>query len=86
MRGIRSDYGFLKKQVTIEYNTMYIKEKGRTLYDPLFFKMDLATKTNVMEGSIDVIVYITEPMDTRKKRQEELERRVHELIRLSRIR
>jgi len=47
IRGIRSDYGLLKKQVSVEYHTKYIKEKGRTLYGPLFFKMDLATKTSV---------------------------------------
>jgi hypothetical protein len=80
IRGIRSDYGFLKKQVTIEYHTKYIKDKGRTLFGPLFFKMDLATKTSVVEGPIDVLIQITEPMDTRKVRQEELMRRIEHLI------
>ena len=85
IRSIRSDYSFLKKQVTIEYHTKYIKEKGRTLYGPLFFKMDLATKTSVEEGSIEVLIQITEPMDTRKTRQEELVRRVQELKQPSQI-
>jgi hypothetical protein len=80
IRSIRSDYSFLKKQVTIEYHTKYIKEKGRTLYGPLFFKMDLATKTSVNEGPIDVLIQITEPMDTRKIRQEELVKRIEHLM------
>ena len=79
IRNIRSDYGLLKKQVTIEYHTKYIKEKGRTLYGPLFFKMDLATKKSVKEGPIDVLIQITEPMDTRKIRQEELVKRIEQL-------
>lgn len=79
IRSIRSDYGFLKKQVTIEYDTKYIKEKGRTLYGPLFFKADLPTKTKIEEGPIDVLIQITEPMDTRKMRQEELVRRIERL-------
>ena len=79
IRGIRSDYGFLKKQITIEYHTKYIKEKGRTLFGPLFFKMDLATKSSVEEGSIEVLIQITDPMDTRKTRQEELVRRIERL-------
>lgn len=80
IRGIRSDYGFLKKQITIEYQTKYIKDKGRTLFGPLFFKMDLATKSSVEEGPIDVLIQITVPMETRKIRQEELVRRI-ELLR-----
>lgn len=80
IRSIRSDYGFLKKQVIIEYDTKYIKEKGRTLYGPLFFKMDLATKVSVEEGPIDVLIQIIDPMATRKVRQEELVRRVQRLL------
>ncbi len=79
IRGIRSDYGFLKKQITIEYHTKYIKEKGRTLFGPLFFKLDLATKTSAEEGPIDVLIQMTEPMDTRKVRQEELVKRIERL-------
>lgn len=79
IRSIRSDYGFLKKRVTIEYDTKCIKEKGRTLYGPLFFKADLPTKTKIEEGPIDVLIQITEPMDTRKMRQEELVKRIEQL-------
>jgi len=79
IRSIRSDYGFLKKQVTIEYHTKYIKGKGRTLYGLLVVKMDIATKTSVEEGPLDVLIQITEPMDTRKIRQEELVKRIQEL-------
>ena len=83
IRSIRSDYVFLKKQFPIEHHTKYVKEKGRALFGPLFFKMDLATKTSIEEGFIDVLIQITDPMDTRKIRQEELVRRVRELKQLS---
>ncbi len=74
--GICLDYGLLKKQFTIEYRTKCIKEKRITFYGPLFFKMDLATKTSAEEGRIDVLIWITEPMDTQKILQEELVKRM----------
>ena len=79
VQGIRSDYGLMKKRVTIEYHTKYIKEKGITFYGPLFFKADLPTKTKVEESPINVHIEMLSPGDTRKMRQEELVKRIEQL-------
>ena len=79
IRSIKSDYGLTKKQVIMEYHTKYLKEKGYTIYGPLFFKFDRPKFTKMHEGSIDVSFQMYDPRKTRQLRQEELVRRVKQL-------
>jgi hypothetical protein len=79
VRSVKSDYGFTKKQVIMEYHTKYLKEKGYTIYGPLFFKFDRPKSAKMHEGSIDVSVQMSDPRKTRQLRQEELVRKVKQL-------
>ncbi len=84
IESVTSEWSWSKKQIVIQYNTRYLKEKGRTIYGPLFFKADLPKKVTVEEGVLPIIIRLDNlhfpdaPKDFLRKRQVELIRRINE--------
>jgi hypothetical protein len=82
IRNIESLWSFSKKQIEITFDTKYSKEKGITLYLPMF-AVDIPKRHSVEEGGLKAIIQLAEVpsrvKDFRKKRQEELIRRINVL-------
>jgi hypothetical protein len=80
IKNVESLWGFSKKQIEINFDTKYSKEKGITLYLPMI-SVDMPKKHSVEEGKLTAIVQLAEVpsniKDFRKKRQEELVRRIN---------
>ncbi|MDF1541229.1 MAG: hypothetical protein P1Q69_20190 [Candidatus Thorarchaeota archaeon] len=76
---LKNNWGMRGKYISFNYETSYLQEKGRTLYGPLFFKMDLPTSTKVKQGQLKIdIIPLRQNHPTlsegefRKKRQDKL--------------
>ncbi|MDF1539124.1 MAG: hypothetical protein P1Q69_09480 [Candidatus Thorarchaeota archaeon] len=78
IKNIQSHWSRGKKIIEIEYQSKYVKEKGRTIYGPYFFKLDLPKTEKIEEGILNTkldlveIPYKEYPKDYRKYRQERL--------------
>lgn len=79
---IRSEWKRRSKQIVMRYKTKYYREKGTTLYGPLFFKVKLPKKVKGFEGNLEIKIQLADipnpgsPKDYTRLRQEELFRRI----------
>jgi hypothetical protein len=82
IKNIESLWSFSKKQIEITFDTKYSKEKGITLYLPIF-AVDIPKRHSIEEGELKMIIQLfnapSPVKDFGKKRQEELVRRINVL-------